>query len=410
MPEDLLKEQLMRYARDAAEQASQPGPAEIRRRARRHYRRLAALTVTGVLLAAGVGIGVGLQRTGSTPTVQQPQPPTTSPAPQVVPPSTAPTTKPEPTTTGAVHAGPPSSFVTLVGPPDPSASQAPRVGVVSTSTGKVIRYLSGPLPAGAVVSQPVVTADRRWVYYTVSAGGGPPQTYRVPFGGGRTAKVAETAGGNLVVSPDGSKLLFDARPAPGGRYGFTIRDLARGAERFIPFPFPQAGDVFGYAWSPDSRQVALVRGAVLDSERFPTQLFLLEVAAGRWQQAVTFDANLGPAPEFGHLNVAWPAAQRLAFVAKVAGSGTLPGKHRLVYVDPRTGKLTPSVILASDPNKVSRVEVNLLDFDASGRFLIYAVEGIQVSTWWLGGRAPVKVSQFAALSTDANRAYKGGNW
>jgi Sigma-70 region 2 len=36
-----------------------------------------------------------------------------------------------------------------------------------------------------------------------------------------------------------------------------------------------------------------------------------------------------------------------------------------------SGKLTPSVVLASDPNKVSRVEVNLLDFDASGRFLIY---------------------------------------
>jgi hypothetical protein len=115
-----------------------------------------------------------------------------------------------------------------------------------------------------------------------------------------------------VVSPDGSKLLFDARLAPHGRYGLTIRDLARGAERFIPFPFPQAGDVFGYAWSPDSRRVALIRGAITDNETFPTQLFLL-------------------------------------------------------------------------------------DFDASGRSLIYAVEGIQVSTWWFGGRAPVKVSQFAAV-------------
>jgi hypothetical protein len=411
MREDLLKEQLMRYARDGTEQAFQPGPAEIRRRARRHYRRLAALSVSGVLLAAGLGIGLGLYGRGATPTVQQPQPPVTSPAPQVVPPSTAPTTKPHPTaTTGAVHTGPPSSFVTLVGPPNPSASQAPRVGVVSTSTGKVIRYLSGAPVAGASVARPVVSTDHRWVYYTVSAGSGPPQTYRVPFAGGPTTKVAETAGGNLVVSPDGSKLLFDARVAPGGRYGFTIRDLARGAERFIPFPFPQAGDVFGYAWSPDSRQVALVRGAVLDNERFPTQLFLLDVATGRWQPAVTFDANHGPAPEVGHLNVAWPAARRLAFVARIAGSGTVPGKHQLVYVDPQTGKLTPSVVLASDPNNLSRVEVNLLDFDASGRSLIYAVEGIQVSTWWFGGRAPVRVSQFAALSTDVNRAYKGGNW
>jgi hypothetical protein len=411
MRDDLLKEQLMSYARDGAENAFQPGPAEIRRRARRHYRRVAALSVSGVLLAAGVGIGLGLYGRGATPTVNQPQPPVTSPPPQVVPPSTAPTTTPHPTTTtGAVHTGPPSSFVTLVGPPNPSASQAQRVGVVSTSTGKVIRYLSGPPAAGAVVSRPVVSADRRWVYYTVSAGSGPPQTYRVPFAGGPTTKVAETAGGDLVVSPDGSKLLFDARLAPGGRYGFTIWDLARGAERFIPFPFPPGGEVFGYAWSPDSRQVALIRGAVLDNEKFPTQLFLLDVATGRWQQAVTFDANHGPAPEFGHLNVAWPAARRLAFVARIAGSGKLPGKHQLVYVDPRTGKLTPSVVLASDPNNVSRVEVNLFDFDASGRYLIYGVDGTQMSTWWFGGRAPIKVSQFAALSTDVNRAYKGGNW
>jgi hypothetical protein len=36
MREDLLKEQLMSYARSAAEVAAQPGAAAIHRRARRH--------------------------------------------------------------------------------------------------------------------------------------------------------------------------------------------------------------------------------------------------------------------------------------------------------------------------------------------------------------------------------------
>ena len=49
MRDDLVKEQLQGYARDGAEVAFQPGPGEIHRRARRHYRRLAALTVAGVL-------------------------------------------------------------------------------------------------------------------------------------------------------------------------------------------------------------------------------------------------------------------------------------------------------------------------------------------------------------------------
>jgi hypothetical protein len=410
MPDDLLKEQLMSYARDGAEEAFQPGAEQIHRRARHHYRRVAALTVTGALLAAGVGIGVGLERAGSVPTVNQPQPPATSPAPHVVPPSPAPTTRPHPTTTtGAVQAGPPSSFVTLLGPPHPTAGQAQRVGVVSTSTGKVIRYLSGPLPAGALVSQPVVTADRTWVYYTVSADLGPPQTYRVPFAGGPTAKVADTRGGNPVVSPDGSKLLFDARQAPGGRYGFTIRDLASGAERAIPFPFRQAGDILGYAWSPDGRQVALIRGAIYDNEKVPTQLLLLDVASGRWRVAVTFDANRGPVPYWSRLNVAWPAPRRLAFVARIAGSDTRPGKYRLVYVDPRTGKLTPSVVLASDPSADRHLEVNFLDFDASGRYLLYGTAWIRLSTWWVGGKAPVKVSQFSTFG-NTSRAYSGGNW
>jgi len=101
--------------------------------------------------------------------------------------------------------------------------------------------------------------------------------------------------------------------------------------------------------------------------------------------------------------VAWPEARRLAFVAEIASSGKVPAKHQLVYVDPQTGKLTPSVVLASDPS--------FLDFDASGRYLIYGVDGIHVSTWWSGGRAPVMVSQFATLSTDSgSRAYQGGNW
>jgi hypothetical protein len=409
MRDDLLKEQLMSYARDGAEAAAQPSAAAIYRRARRHYQRVAALAVTGVLAAGGVGIALGLR--GTTPTVTRPQPPVTSPAPQVVPPSTAPpTTMPHPTTTtGAVQARPPSSFVTLVGPPNPPASHTQRVGVVSTSTGKVIRYLSGPLPADASVSRPVVSADRVWVYYTVSVGGGPPQTYRVPFAGGPTAKVAETRGGNPLVSPDGSKLLFDARQAPRGRYGFTIRDLARGAERFLPFPLPQAGDVFGYAWRPDGRQVALVRGAVHDNEKVPTQLFLLDVASGSWRVVVTFDANRGPVPQWSRLNVAWPTPRRLAFVARIAGSDKLPGRYQLVYVDPRTGKLTLSVLLASDPNTSSRVEVNFLDFDASGRYLIYGTAWIRLSTWWFGGKAPVKVSQFSAFD-NTSRAYTGGNW
>jgi hypothetical protein len=414
MRDDLLKEQLMSYARTAADAASQPGAAAIRRRARRHAQRVAALTVAGVLVAVGLGVGIGLRRDHTTPTVDQPKPPVTSLAPVKPPattPSPTPSSTPHPTTTtNPVAAGPPSSFVTVVGPPNPSVDRPSRVAVVATSTGQVIRYLTGAPPAGTAPSRPALSPDRGWVYYSLTGTGGRAGTYRVPFGGGPATKVTGTAGISLAVSPDGSKLLLDARGQL--RYGLVVRDLASGRERFMAFPFPQAGDIFGLAWSPDSRQVALVRGPVTDNERFPTQLFLLEVASGRWRTAVTFDAR-GPAPIYGELGLAWPAPRRVAFVARVDGSDTAPDRYRLVGVDPRTGKLTPLAVLASDPSAIRGVRTRFLDFDAGGRYLLYGVDGLSLTTRWLdtsGKRAPVEIGRFNALSDTETHAFEAGAW
>jgi hypothetical protein len=340
MRDDLLKEQPMSYARTAADQAAQPDAAAIRRRARRHYRRVAALTVAGVLLTVGVGVGLGLGRGDGAPAVGRPTPPATSVAP-VIPPATTPTSTPHPaTTTGTVAAGPPSSFVALVGPAASTNDAPSRIGVVSSSTGRIVRYLTGPAPAGTSLSRPALSPDRAWVYYSLTGAGGRAGTYRVPFAGGPATRVSGTSGYSLAVSPDGSKLLFDTWTVSGRRYGLTFLDLDRGRERFTPFPFSKAGGIFGYAWSPDSRQVALVRGPIMDSETFPEQLFLLEVASGRWRTAVSFDAAKGPAPVAGELGLAWPAPRRVTFVART-GSDTAAGSYRLVGVDPRTGKLTP---------------------------------------------------------------------
>jgi hypothetical protein len=414
MREDLLKEQLMSYARSAEELASHPGAAAIHRRARRHYRRVAALTVSGVLVAVALGVGIGMRRDHTAPTVDQPRPPVTSPAPDVKPPATtpAPPTRPEPTTTTGAVAGPPPSFVTLVGPPD-SATRPPRVAVVSRSTGQVVRYLTGPPPAGVSLNRPALSPDRAWVYFSLSGSGGKTGTYRVPFGGGPATRITRTVGWSLAVAPDGSKLLLDARGEPGWRYGLVVLDLASGRERFLAFPFPQAGEVFGYAWSPDSREVALVRGPITDGDRFPAQLFVLEVAAGRWRTAVSFDPA-GPVPEFAERNLAWPAARKVAFIARFAGSDTVRGRYRLVEVDPRTGRLTSRpTVLVTDPSAGRRVTPRFIDVDAGGRYLLYGVDGLSLTTRWVdlsGKRAPVEIGKFDALSDKEPHPYEAGDW
>ena len=162
----------------------------------------------------------------------------------------------------------------------------------------------------------------------------------MPFAGGPATKVSGISGYSLAVSPDGSKLLFDTWTVPGRRYGLTFLDLDRGRERFTPVPFAKDGGIFGYAWSPASRQVALVGGPIMDSETFPEQLFLLELASGRWRTAVSFDAAKGPAPVAGELGLAWPAPRRVTFVART-GSDTAAGSYRLVGVDPPDRQADP---------------------------------------------------------------------
>jgi hypothetical protein len=127
MPDDPLKEQLIGYAGHGADQAFQPDPGQIRRRARCHYQRVAALTVAGALLV----VGLGVRWASTAPTLNRPQPGVTS-QPPVTP------------TTGAPRAGPPASFVTLVGK---------RIAVVS------------PRPARCCASSPrptTLTCRVRW--------------------------------------------------------------------------------------------------------------------------------------------------------------------------------------------------------------------------------------------------------
>jgi hypothetical protein len=108
MREDLLKQVLMEYARHGADAAVESGADDIRRRGRRHYTRVAALTVTGVLLATGLVVGLGLRGGGGVPAVEQPVPSMTNPGPTPTTPpvTTMPTTPPPSSTATTAKAAP----------------------------------------------------------------------------------------------------------------------------------------------------------------------------------------------------------------------------------------------------------------------------------------------------------------
>lgn len=383
MPDDLLKEQLMSYARDAAEVSSQPSAEEVHRRARRHYRRLAALTVTGMLLAGGVAIGVGLDRAGSIPTVDQPRPQVTAAPARVAPPESF---------VAWVHGG--------------AGADSGELAVVSTATGEMIRSLVPQSNPYYALSQ-----DRRWVYFRSSFE--PQELHRVPLAGGRAERVTATAGesGMLAVSPDGSKLAWETQA--GNRPALRVRDLARGTERVLRIPGPLTGpDIISrglWAWSPDSRQLAVQVVHGISSGY--SELKTVDVATGRWRHRFNFDARHGGSECC--VAMGWPAgSRRLAIVrTEVAADPAAPRRtYRLVYVDPTTGAATPGAVLASGRD----LSLYPADFDPSGRYLLFGLQGTHsLSTWWSRGGRPVRVQRIEIgnqAPAGVAGAYVGGQW
>ena len=321
MGEDRWKEDLMRYATDGAEQAFQPATTDIRRRGRRHYRRLAALAVTGALVVAGgIGLGLGLHRAGSVPMVNQPRPPTTIPA-------------------SAVAGRVPETFVTVIA--GGAGADSGDLAVVSTATGEMIRSL-----APATDTPYSASHDRRWIFYTSSL---PSQgIYRLPLTGGTPEKVTSVAEtGGLAISPDGAKLAWEVMAGKSrNRPALRVRDLARGTERLLPVPGPLTGPETisrgQWAWSPDSRRIAMLVTHGISSGY--VELMTVDVATGTWRHRFRLDAkHIG-----GHeccAAMAWPAGGRgIAMVQTII----LPGGNvddpsrtfRLVYADPATGAAT----------------------------------------------------------------------
>ena len=395
MREDPLKEQLMSYARDGAEEAFQPAAEEIHRRARRRYRRMAALTVTGALLAAGVGIGFGLYGHGITPTVNQPPPPATSPGPAVT--STTATTRPPVTSTTRVAAGVsgkvPGTFVAAIGD---------RVAVISTATGRIVRTIWGPGPAGTQVDAVGLSPDRRTVYFR--AGGtdpcGQPGIFRVAADGGSATRIVadEWAEGLITMSADGSRLAYLAYPCPSaGDADVVLRD-AGGAllHRWSTTSSGVEAMLGGISLSADGRQLA---GPVFDKvSGFPLGVRVLDATKG----ASITDGRLLRAPDPGCalVNASFhPRTGQLAAFERCLPKdlqSSTPPRFRLLYLDAASGRLL-SRSLWFDDHSGADLQVLTMDFDRTGRYLLFAVGSHdpmdsqeprpETGTWWYrGGR------------------------
>jgi hypothetical protein len=349
--DDRLRQQLARAAEHGAEAARPPEPAAIRRRSRtRRWRRAAVAAATACALTGGLVVAG---------TDGRPEP--------------AGPTRPMGTA--------PASFLARVDG---------RVAVVSTASGKVIRYLT-QAPAGDGQFFFALSEDRDTVWFSDVDICGHSGIYRVPYQGGTAVRVDRSANAEaLTVSQDGSKIAYRPLGCHGGgpSPAFAVLDLRTGKTR--TWAYSQRGEVLGAMdWSPDGRHLAYIE--FYGNGNLRTRAWLLDTTGPGKSLAASRPL---PPPDKGCeiRDLAWqPGTGRLAI------SETCPTIHQLVVVNRPGGKALSRPLWVDQPFAG-------LEFDPSGRHLLYTTGAPTTpfsarSTWrWDGARA-VEIGRGYAMPT-----------
>ena len=147
---------------------------------------------------------------------------------------------------GAGTAAVPATFVAVSG-----EAGTPGLTVYSSATGRALRRLT----RGDRDGQPMLSADRRWVYFVGPGRSGACdwQLWRLPLaGGGRPGRLASAGdpGADVAVSRDGRLLAYTAPPpgpcgARAGNTAVEVVDLRTARRHRID------GEVTGLAWAPN---------------------------------------------------------------------------------------------------------------------------------------------------------------
>jgi hypothetical protein len=316
--DDRLRQQLARAAEHGAEVARPPEPEAIRRRGRMWRWRRAAVAVAAACATAG---GLVVAGTDGLP----------EPAGPARPIGTA-----------------PASFLAQVDG---------RVAVVSTASGKVVRYLT-QAPTGHGQFFFALSEDRDTVWFSDVDVCGHSGIYRVPYQGGAAIRVDRSANAEaLTISQDGSKLVYHPLGCDGGppSPAFAVLDLRTGKKRM--WAYSQRGEVLGpMTWSPDGRHLAYIE--FFGSGELRTRAWLLDTTGPGKSLAASRPL---PPPDKGCeiRDLAWqPGTGRLAI------GEACPTTHQLVFVNAPGGKVL------SRPLRVEQPFAGL-DFDPSGRHLLY---------------------------------------
>jgi Tol biopolymer transport system component len=257
-----------------------------------------------------------------------------------------------------------------------------RLAVLSTSTGKVARYLTRA-PAGQFSF--ALSEDGSTVWYSdVDPCRGASGLYRVPYRGGAAVKVDGAVNARaMAISRDGSKLAYRPFSCHGPSIAIGVLDLRTGKKR--TWSYSSRNEVLGsMTWSPDGRHLAFIE--FYGTGELRTRAWLLDTESPGETIAVSQQL---PAPDPGCQvrDFAWQPGSGL-----LAISESCPAAHQLVYVDGPGGRPVARPLRADQ-------SIGGLDFDPSGQNLLYITGDPQTvlpsdrSTWRYDGHQVVEIGR-----------------
>lgn len=254
--------------------------------------------------------------------------------------------KPEP----AEPAGPigtaPASFLASVGG---------RLALVSTITGRVMRYLTDA-PAGQGQFFFALSEDRDTVWFSDVEVCGTSGLLRVPYQGGPAAQVDRSANAEgLAVLQDGSKLAYHPLGCRGTSQAIAVLDLRTGKKR--TWSYSQRGEVLGsMAWSPEGRYLAYIE--YFGTGELRSRAWLLDTT-GTGTSLSARRPVPPPDKDCEIRDLAWqPGSSRLAI------SEACSSTDQLVFLDAPGGRVVSRPLRLQQP-------IAGLDFDPSGRHPLY---------------------------------------
>lgn len=147
-------------------------------------------------------------------------------------------------------------------------------------------------PSNVIFQGIAISPDNSWVYYDIWDKKNVGEIFRVSSLGGAPQKVIHDCMPNIVISPDGTKLVFIRNVDDEAASYLIIADTVTWKETNLFRKGSNEGGVDSFAWSPDGKSLAILGGKPSNDGKYLATLSEIDAVSGAETVIWTIPQNL----------------------------------------------------------------------------------------------------------------------